>query len=154
MEDNTHTTMKNSFASAIEGGNGSIVSGSTAGPMKLRGNDQGSTRRASTVRPEKKQAEITLRDGDCPTRVGQTSASSSMAHAEPFTPPIMPSHELGSTKLAEDALSLVGQKAQEVNELMDVSSPIKPTPLPATVSKPELRPWTTSTGQAPGKKPE
>ena len=122
--------------------------------MKSGGNDQGSTGRASAVRPEKKQVEKTLRDGDYRTRVGQINSGSSIACAESLTPLTMPLHELGSTKLAKDALSLMGPKAQEEKELMDVSSPIKPTPLPATVSKHELGPWTTSTGHAPGKKPK
>ena len=71
---------------------------------------------------------------------------------ESFTPLIKPSHDLGLTKLVEDALSLVGQKAQEEKELMDVSSPPKPTPQLATVSKYDLGTLTTNMGQALGKK--
>lgn len=64
MEDNTHTTAKNSFALVMEGGSGSIV-----GPGKTGEKDQRSIERTSAVRSEKKQSEKTLRDGDFPTRV-------------------------------------------------------------------------------------
>ena len=81
---------------------------------------------------EKKQSgkkkKKNLREGDYPTHVGRPDSGSSVARVESFTPPTVPSHDLGLTKLAEDTLSLVGQKAHEEKELMDVSSLLKPTP--------------------------
>jgi len=148
IEDNNHTTAKNSFVSRMEGGSGSIVGKSVAGQGKTGGKDQGSLARTSAIRLEKQQLEKTLRDSDHPTRVGQTDSSSSMARAKFFTPPVVPLHDLGSAKFAEDTLSLVGQEAQKEKELMDVSSPIKPVPQPATVSKFELGPLSTNTSQA------
>lgn len=123
MEDNTHTTTKNSFALVMEGGSGSIV-----GPGKTGEKDQGSIERTSVVRLEKKQSEKTLRDGDFPTRVGRTDAGYPMARVESFALLSVPSHNQSLTKFFEDALSLVGQKAQKEKELIEVSSPLKPTP--------------------------
>ena len=148
IEDNNHTTAKNSFVSRMEGGSGSIVGGSVVGPGKTRGKDQGSLARTSTIRSEKQQPEKTLRDSDHPTRVGQIDSSSSMARAKFFTPPVVPSHDLCPTKFPKDTLLLVGREAQKEKELMDVSSPIKPAPQPATVSKFELGPLSTNTSQA------
>ena len=152
MEDYTHTTTKNSSASVKEGVHRSIVGGSIIGPRKTGEMDRGSTKRTSAIRSEKKQAVETLKDEDYPARVGRTDLGNSMTRAKFFTPPTVPSHDLGPTKLTEDAYLLVDQKVQEEKEFMDVSSPIKPTPQPAPVSKYELGSLTKSTGQAPEKK--
>ena len=60
----------------------------------------------------------------------------------------------GSIKQVNDALSLVGLKAQDEKELMDVSSPLKPIPLPTNASREELEIKTASTGPLLGKKPK
>ena len=53
-----------------------------------------------------------------------------MAHVEAITPPTVLPRDSDSTKHVKDTFSLAGLKAQEEKELMDVSSPLKPTPLP------------------------
>ena len=94
----------------------------------------------------------TLRGGNYLTREGQHASNTLVAHVETITPPIVLLRDFGLTKQAEDALSLMGLKAQDENELMDVSSPFKPTSLPINASREEMENTTVSIGQIPVKK--
>nr|POE57369.1 uncharacterized protein CFP56_47995 [Quercus suber] len=154
MEDYTHTTARNSSTSVMEGDNGSNGGGSTVGPRNIGERAEGSTKRVSAARSEKTQVEETLRDGDYPARAGRPDPDNSMARAASFTPPTVPSNDLGPAKTNEDAFSLVGQKVQEEKDFMEVSSPIKPTPQPVFISKLELGSLIKSTGQVSEKKPK
>ena len=113
MDGYTHTTAKISSASVKEGGNGSFAGGSITSLGKMGERDGGSTERTSAISQEKKQVEETLRQGDYPARVGRTDSGNSTARADSFTPPTVPSLDLGPTKINEDAYSLVGKKVQE-----------------------------------------
>ena len=94
----------------------------------------------------------TLRGGDYLTREGHHVSNTLVAHVETITPPVLLPRDFGLTKQAEDALSLMGLKAQDENELMDVSSPFKLTPLPINASREEMENTTVSIGQIPVKK--
>ena len=77
-----------------------------------------------------------------------------MARDETNAPSTVLPCDSSSTKQADDALSLVGLKAQDEKELMDASNPFKPTPLPINAGREELEIKTTSTSPLPGKKPK
>lgn len=154
MEDYTHTTARNSSTSVMEGGNGSNGGGSSASPGNTGERAEGSPKRVSAARSKKTPVEETPRDGDCSARAGRTEPENSMARAASFTPPTVPSNDLGPTKTNEDTFSLVGQKVQEEKDFMEVSSPLKPTPQPTSINKPELGSLTKSTGQVSEKKPK
>ena len=74
-----------------------------------------------------------------------------MARAETNTPPTVLPRDFGSIKQANDVVSLMGLKAQDEKELMDVSSPL---PLPTNASREELEIKIASTGLLLGKKPK
>nr|POF00285.1 hypothetical protein CFP56_29829 [Quercus suber] len=77
-----------------------------------------------------------------------------MAYAETCAPATVLPRDSGSTEQATDALSLVGLKAQDEKELMDVSSPLKPTSLLINAGREEPEIKTESTSPLPGKKPK
>ncbi|KAL0014929.1 hypothetical protein SO802_001998 [Lithocarpus litseifolius] len=145
LENSAHTTAHTSPASGKEGSLGSTGGGNISGVGRTGEKDGGSTGRTGAASSERKQAEETLRVGDYPTRAGCSDLGNSLAHADSFPPPTAPSKDLGPTKFNEAAFSPVGQKAQEENELMEVSSP---------TIKCESGPLTTSMGQSGGKKPK
>lgn len=64
MEENTHTTAKNSFASVMEGGNGSNV-----GLGKTGEQDRRVIEKTSVARSKEKHSEKTLSESDYPTRL-------------------------------------------------------------------------------------
>ncbi|KAL0004280.1 hypothetical protein SO802_011841 [Lithocarpus litseifolius] len=157
MENYTHTTAKNSSDSVKDGSLGSIGGGNISGAGRTGERDGGSTGRTSTVRSERIQVEESLRVGDYTTRAGCTESGNSLAHADYFPPPPpATSNDLGLAKTNEDASLIVGQKAQEENELMEVSGPIEPTPpvQAAPISMCESGPLSKSMGQRGGKKPK
>nr|POF20338.1 hypothetical protein CFP56_54096 [Quercus suber] len=77
-----------------------------------------------------------------------------MAHAETCAPPTVLPRDSSSTEQATDALSLVGLKSQDEKDLIDVSSPLKPTPLPINAGREEPEIKTESIGPLPRKKPK
>ena len=125
--------------------------GSTDRPGKNEEKNRNVSGKTSATGSEKKLCEKTLKGCDYPTRASQHVVDTSMARAETSTPPTVLPHDFGSIKQANDVISLMGLKAQDEKELMDVSSPL---PLPTNASREELEIKIASTGPLLGKKPK
>ena len=143
----THTGERNFIASVMEDG-----CGSTDGPGKNEENNMSAFGKSSGAGSEKMTSEQTLQGSDYPTRASQPTADASVARVGTSTPPIGLPRDSSLNMPAKEALSLVGQKAQMEKDLMDVSSPIKPTPLPINTDKGKLEVKTASTSPLPRKK--
>lgn len=146
-EVHTHTTARNSFVSVVDGG-----CGSTDGPGKQEKENQSETEKTNVARSEKRHSGKTLEESGHPTRKGQHASDTLRARAEIFTPPIVLLRDPNLTKQAEDTLSLVGLKAQDEKELMDVSSSFNPTSLPIIAGEENMESTTTNAAQVLGKK--
>ena len=146
-EEYTHTGERNFTASVMEDG-----CGSTDGPGKNEENNMSVVGKSSGAGSEKMNSEQTLQGSDYPTRASQPVTDASVARAGTSAPPIGLPRDSSQNMPAKEALSLVGQKAQMEKDLMDVSSPIKPTPLPTDSDKGKMEVKTACTSPLPRKK--
>ena len=145
----THIVEINFTASVMDDG-----CGNTDGPRKNEEKNKSVSRKTNAAGSENKPSKKPLKGSDYPTCASQHVANISVARAETSAPPTVLPCDSGSNKQAKDALSLVGQKAQDEKELLDVSSPLKPTPLLINTGREEPEVRIASTSPLPRKKPK